>query len=68
MNSLLYLAFLKVKGLVRNQFRTPGSAIISVLMILLYGGLVFMSFFFLRTRFPRRCCWIPTGLFWQVLE
>ncbi|HIZ66691.1 MAG TPA: putative ABC exporter domain-containing protein [Candidatus Blautia pullicola] len=53
MNSLLYLAFLKVKGLVRNQFRTPGSAIISVLMILLYGGLVFMSFFFSSDQIPQ---------------
>lgn len=46
MDSLIYLAFLKAKGLVRNQFHTPGSALVTILMILLYGSLVLVSFFF----------------------
>ena len=44
MKSLLYLSFLKVKGTVRNQFRTPASALITIFLILLYGGLVIMAF------------------------
>ena len=44
MRSLLYLSFLKMKGAVRNQFRTPASALITILLILLYGGLVIMAF------------------------
>ena len=44
MRSLLFLSFLKMKGAVRNQFRTPASALITILLILLYGGLVIMAF------------------------
>ena len=44
MKSLLYLSLLKVKGTVRNQFRTPASALITIFLILLYGGLVIMAF------------------------
>ena len=33
-----------MKGAVRNQFRTPASALITILLILLYGGLVIMAF------------------------
>src|SRR5699024_8238946 len=44
MRSLLYLSFLKMKGAVRNQFRTPASALITILLIHLYGGLVIMDF------------------------
>ena len=44
MRSLLFLSFLKIKGAVRNQFRTPASALITILLILLYGGLVIMAF------------------------
>ena len=44
MKSLLYLSLLKVKGTVRNQFRTPASALITIFLIFLYGGLVIMAF------------------------
>lgn len=44
MKSLIYLSFLKVKGTIRNQFRTASSAIITSLMILLYGALIVMVF------------------------
>lgn len=44
MKSLIYLSLTKLKGTIRNQFRTATSAIITTLMILLYGALVVMVF------------------------
>lgn len=44
MKSLIYLSLLKLKGNIRNLFRTWTSGIVTALMILLYGGLVVMVF------------------------
>lgn len=39
MKSLLYLSMTKWKGTIRNQFRSISSAILTIFMVLLYGGL-----------------------------
>lgn len=44
MNSLLYLSLMKIKGAVRNQFRTITSAAVTILLILLYGGMLVLVF------------------------
>ena len=44
MNSLMYLTFTKIKGMIRNQFRSITSGLITIFTVLLYGGLVIMVF------------------------
>lgn len=44
MDALFKLWLLKGKGTIRNLFRKPSSAIFTILMILLYGGLFVMMF------------------------
>lgn len=44
MKSLFYLSLFKIKGIIRNQFRTPASALITICLIVLYGGLVILAF------------------------
>ena len=39
MKSLFYLSMTKWKGTIRNQFRSISSAILTIFMVLLYGGL-----------------------------
>lgn len=39
MKSLLYLSMTKWKGTIRNQFRSISSGILTIFMVLLYGGL-----------------------------
>ena len=39
MKSLVYLSMMKWKGTIRNQFRSIGSGILTIFMVLLYGGL-----------------------------
>ena len=39
MKSLLYLSMTKWKGTIRNQFRSISSAILTIFMVFLYGGL-----------------------------
>lgn len=46
MKSLLYLSMTKWKGTIRNQFRSISSAILTIFMVLLYGGL-FVAVFLL---------------------
>ena len=40
MSPLMVLALLKQKGTLRNLFRKPTSAIMTIVMVLLYGGLI----------------------------
>ena len=44
MKSLIYLSLTKLKGMIRNQFRSLGSGILTIFMVLLYGGLFVMVF------------------------
>lgn len=44
MSSLFYLTFSKLKGTVRNQFRSITSGLVTIFMVLLYGAMVVMVF------------------------
>lgn len=44
MNSLFYLTCTKLKGMVRNQFRSISSGLVTIFMVLIYGFLVFLVF------------------------
>ena len=44
MKSLFYLSITKWKGTIRNQFRSISSGILTIFMILLYGGLFLAVF------------------------
>ena len=68
MNSLMYLTFTKIKGMIRNQFRSITSGLITIFTVLLYGGLVIMVFAGSKSYDPELMGLDANLALWPALE